>query len=370
MSKKIRLAVVGCGRLGGFHAQKLAAREDVELKAVVDPVAANRQRVAAECHTEALTDFAGLFGTIDAAVIAAPTSLHHRVAREFLDAGIHLLVEKPLCTTHAEADELTAIARRRGAILQVGHVERFNPAFQVAATQLHSPKYIEASRANGFTFRSTDVGVVLDLMIHDIDLVLSLVKSPVRKVEALGISVLGGHEDMANARLEFESGCVASLSASRVSYEPVRRMRAWSAQTFADIDFATRTATLIRPSKTLLQRRFNVDALTPEEVEYQRKHFADEQLPQEKITLDAVDALALEIDDFIRAIRTSSEPCVNGEAGRNALDVAEQILARIHDHCWDASIDGPVGPMALPRRHVIPTPHFELASPVLREKAG
>jgi predicted dehydrogenase len=373
MMKKLRFAVIGCGRLGGFHAQKLAASEDVALKAVVDPIAENRDRVAAECHTEARADFTGLFEQIDAAVIAAPTSLHHRVACEFLEAGVHLLVEKPLCTTHAQADELTSIARRRGVVLQVGHVERFNPAFQAAVPHLNAPKYIEASRANGFTFRSTDVGVVLDLMIHDIDLVLSLVRSPVRKVEALGVSVLGGHEDIANARLEFESGCVASLSASRVSYEPVRRMRAWSARAFADIDFATRTATLVRPSETLLRRRFDVDALTPKEVEYQRQHFADEHLPQEKLTLDAVDALALEINDFIGAIRMASEPRVNGEAGRDALGVAEQILSRIHDHCWDASIDGPTGPLALPRRHVIPAPHFDLAgiqSPIVREKAG
>lgn len=373
MSSKLRIAVIGCGRLGGFHAQKLAARKDVELAAVVDPVAKSSERVAAECHTQAHTDYHDLLDRIDAAVIAAPTSLHHRVASELLDADIHLLVEKPLCTTRFEADALVAAARRKKLVLQVGHVERFNPAFQAAASQLSSPKYIEATRANGFTFRSTDVGVVLDLMIHDIDLVLSLVQSPVRKVEALGVSVLGGHEDVANARLEFESGCVAALSASRVSYDPVRRMQAWSAQAMAEIDFATRTTTLIHPSEMLRRRQFKVEALTPEQTDYQRQHFAEEQLPREQKTYDAVDALALEIDDFIESVRTSREPRVNGEAGRDALNVAEQILARIHDHCWDASFDGPVGPLALPRRHIIPAPHFErptVQSPLPREKAG
>ena len=373
MTNKLRTAVIGCGRLGGFHAQKLAARDDIDLTAVVDPLSKNSNRVAAECHTEARADYSGLMDQIDAAVIAAPTYLHHRIASEFIEAGVHLLVEKPLCTTRAEADELVAIARRRRVVLQVGHVERFNPAFQAAVGHLAGVKYIEAARANGFTFRSTDVGVVLDLMIHDIDLVLSLVGNPVRNVEALGVSVLGGHEDVANARLEFECGCVASLSASRVSYEPVRQMQAWSARTFADIDFANRTTTLIRPSETLLRREFDVDALTPEEVDYHREHFAEEHLPREQQTHDAVDALALEIDDFVASVRTLREPRVNGEAGRDALAVAEQILARIHTHCWDASVDGPAGPLALPRRHVIPATHFDLSgihAPGVREKAG
>ena len=373
MAKKLRIAVIGAGRLGGFHAQKLAARDDVSLAAIVDPFAANRNRVAAECRTEARADCAGLLDQIDAAVIAAPTSLHHGVAKDLIEAGIHLLVEKPLCATRPEADELVAAAKRHKVVLQVGHVERFNPAFQAAAAQVPNPKYIEAVRANGFTFRSTDVGVVLDLMIHDIDLVLSLVRSPLRKVDALGVSVLGGHEDMANARLEFECGCVASLSASRVSYEPVRRMQIWSARASADVDFATRTATLIRPSETLLRREFHVDELTVEQTEYHRQHFAEEHLPREKMTFDAIDALSMEQNDFVESIRMARQPRVNGEAGRDAMAIAEQILARIQSHCWDASLDGPAGPMALPRRHVIPAPHFDLAGiqpPVLREKAG
>ncbi len=356
--KTLRMAVVGAGRLGGFHAQKLAARKDVELVAVVDPLPANRHRVAAQCQTEACADCAGLLGRLDAAVIAAPTSLHHAVAREFLEAGVHLLVEKPLCTSRAEADELVTAARRRGVVLQVGHVERFNPAFHAAADGIRTPKYIEAVRSSGFTFRSTDVGVVLDVMIHDIDLVLAMVRSPLRKVDALGFSVLGGHEDVANARLEFECGCVATLSASRVSYEQVRRMQVWSAEGFAAVDFAARTATLVRPSETLRRRQFDVDALTPGQVDYYRQHFAEEHLPKEKLTFDAVDALALEQDDFVESIRNGREPQVNGEAGRDALAVAEQILARIDAHCWDASLDGPAGPLALPRRQVIPTPHF------------
>ena len=325
----LRTAVIGAGRLGGFHAQKLAARQDVDLLAVVDPVKASRDRIAAECHCEALADYAGLLDKLDAAVIAAPTSLHYRIASDLLEAGVPSLVEKPLCTTRANADELVSAARRRNLVLQVGHVERFNPAFGAVASQIRHPKYIEAVRASGFTFRSTDVGVVFDLMIHDIDLVLSLVASPLRKVESLGASVVGGHEDVANARLEFECGCVASLSASRVSYESVRRMHVWSSEGFVAIDFAARAITTVRPSEALLSRRFCVDGLTPEQLDHCRAHFADEHLPRERATFDAVDALALEIDDFVESIRTPRRPRVTGEAGRDALAVAEQILAGI-----------------------------------------
>jgi predicted dehydrogenase len=368
---KLRMAVIGAGRLGSFHAQKLARREDVELVAVVDPVAASRERLAAECHTAGLADYAALLGRLDAAVVAAPTTLHHRIARDFLATGIHLLVEKPICATRAEADELVALADRRRLVLQVGHVERFNPALAAAAEVTREPKYIEAVRTSGFTFRSTDIGVVLDVMIHDIDLVLSLVRSPLRKVEALGFSVLGGHEDVANARLEFSSGCVAAISASRVSYETVRRMHVWSAEGFAAVDFANRTATLVRPSEALRRRQFRVDGLKPDELEHCRAHFAEEHLPKTQQALDAVDALALEQDDFVDSIRTGRAPRASGQAGRDALAVAERILARIEDHCWDAAVDGLTGPLGLPHPHLIPVPHFAPATlSSFREKAG
>ena len=371
--KKLRLAVVGAGRLGGFHARKLAASEQVELLAVVDPLPAARNRLAAECHTGALADYGFLLEKLDAAVIAAPTRLHHELALDFLRRGIHLLVEKPLCRTAAEADELVEAARRHGAVLQVGHVERFNPAFTAAASQTGEPKYVEAVRASGFTFRSTDVGVVLDLMIHDVDLLLSMVRSRVRKVEALGLSVLGGHEDVANARLEFECGCIATLSASRVSYQPARRMHLWSARAFAAIDFAERTTTLVRPSETLLRRQLDIDLLSPEQVEHYREHLFDDLLPRSQVEFEAVDALALEQEDFLQSIRTLRRPRVPGEAGRDAVAVAEQILARIHTHAWDDTPDGPVGPLLTPRSRVIPTPHFDLTAaqlPVVRKEAG
>jgi predicted dehydrogenase len=369
---KLRIAVIGAGRLGGFHAQKLAMRPDVQLTAVVDPFAPSRNRLAAECGCEALTDHRGLYGRIDAAVVASPTVTHYDLAKELLEAGIHLFIEKPLCNDSEDADALVHLARRKGRVLQVGHVERFNPAFCAAAEQIRQPKYIEAVRANGFTFRSTDVGVVLDLMIHDIDLVLSLVKSRARRIDALGLSVLGGREDVANARITFDCGCVAALSASRVSYENVRRMHLWSLEGFASVDFAARTTALIRPSPTLKNREFDVDQLSPEKIEHCRRHFAEEHLPRQELGFEAVDAIALEQQDFVEAIRTGREPRVSGEVGRDAVALAEEILDRIQTHNWDSTLDSPVGPLAVHRRHIIPAPHFRCTSDeeVKRREAG
>ena len=352
----LRVAVIGAGRLGGFHAQKLARMAGVELVGVVDPLAANRDRLAAEVHTSALASHSALLGRIDAAVIASPTVLHHRLAVDLLEAGTHLLVEKPICTTVAEADELVELARRQQLVLQVGHVERFNPALAAATSHARNPKFIEAVRASSFTFRSMDVGVVLDLMIHDIDLVLSLVRSPLRSVDAVGVSILGGHEDVAHARLEFQSGCVANLSASRVSYDPVRKMQIWAPRAYANIDFGTRTTTVVRPSETLLRGEFHADRLSPEQFEHYKTHLAEEHLPREQQTFEAVDALALELEDFVDSILAARQPRVTGEAGRDALAVAEQILGSIADHTWDPASQPAASPAAVPYPRIVPAP--------------
>jgi predicted dehydrogenase len=214
----------------------------------------------------------------------------------------------------------------------------------------------------------------MDLMVHDIDLALAMAGSPVRKVDATGLSILGGHEDVANARLEFESGCVAVLSASRVSYEPVRRMQAWADRAFAAVDFAARTTTLVRPSETLLRRQFHVDELTPEQIEHYRKHFAEEHLPRLHKQFGDVDALMLELQDFVESIRSPRQPRVNGAAGRDAVAVAERILACIHAGQSSREVE-PVEMPAMSRPSTVPAPHFDLssiaaASPASRREAG
>lgn len=367
--RKLRLAVVGAGRLGGFHAQKIARSSDAELYAVVDPLPESRQRIAAELGCLALDDYRQIYGHVDAAIVATPTAHHFEIAAALLDHGLHLLVEKPLCPTPDQADALVDRARRNHRVLQVGHVERFNPAFTAAQEKVENPQYIEAVRASGFTFRSTDVGAVLDLMIHDIELVLALVRSPVKNVQAIGLSVLGGHEDVANARIEFASGCVAALSASRVSYQPARRMQIWSARGFAAIDFNTRQTSVVTPSQTLLARQFDVDRLTAQEVAYYRDHLLDEHLPRTVHEFPAVDALALELDDFVESIRRRREPRVNGEQARDAVAVAEWILESIDSHRWGDSSDSPIGPLAAPAPQIIPAPHFDLGK-YRRKKVG
>jgi len=371
--KTLAIGVVGAGRLGGFHAQKLAARPDLCLVGVADPVEANRNRVAAQCNCRAFADPAELAELCEAVVIAAPTHLHHAIGADLLARHKHVLMEKPLAATAEEADDLVQIARRSGVVLQVGHVERFNPAWLAATPYVRQAKYIEAVRSGPFSFRSTDVGAVLDLMIHDIDLVLSLVRAPVKRVEAMGLSVLGGHEDVANARIEFEGGAVAVLNACRVSYEPARRMQVWTPRGFAAIDFATRTTSLIEPSERLLQRKLDLDAVGPEELEHLKQHLAEEHLPRRQLTAEAVDALALEQDDFAESIRMPRAPRVSGQQGRDAVALAEQILRQIGSHAWDDRVAGPVGPMAVPQPAVIPAPHFVRTPsdvPQVRRAAG
>jgi predicted dehydrogenase len=356
--KPLRTAVIGVGHLGRIHTRLISGLDSFLLAGVVDPVEQNRLAVAAEYHTTAHASHDELVGQIDAAVIATPTRFHHHVALDLLRRGIHVLVEKPLAASLAEAEELVQAARQHGALLQVGHVERFNPAWSLALPHLREPKYIEAVRRGGFSFRSTDIGVVLDLMIHDLDLVLSLVRSEVRQVEALGVSIFGRHEDAANARLTFENGCVAALSVSRASPNASRVMQVWSRRGFASIDFSTRSATFIRPGESLLRREFDVDRLSPEE----KQQFKDTQcaalLPMETLQAEPQDAITAELMDFADSIRQGRSPRVPGEHGRDALAVAEQILRKIETHAWDGVADGPVGPLAIPRTQIIPGPHW------------
>lgn len=342
--KPIRVAVVGVGHLGRIHARLLAGLSGAQFVAISEPHGASRAEVAATYRVAPLADHRELIGRVDAAVVAAPTRYHAEIARDLLAAGIHLLVEKPLAATAAEAAELVDIARRRAVVLQVGHVERFNPAFAAAQPYLREPKYIEATRRGGFSFRSTDIGVVLDLMIHDIDLVLSLARSPLQRVEALGVSLFGEHEDVVNARLTFDNGCVASLSASRASHTAARTMQVWSRRGFAAIDFAARTASVVCPSDRLLSRQFDVARLTIEEEAALKDRLLSEHLPITSLRVESCDALTAELTDFVAAVRTGRAPRVPGEQGLEAVEVAERILSQVRTHAWNGSEQGPIGP--------------------------
>ena len=329
MHRKLRIGVIGAGHRGAIHARLLRSIDDVQLVGVVDPREEARRRVATEAQTADFADHRELIGKIDAAIIAAPTEHHYWLGQELAEAGIHLLVEKPLTLTVAEADALIRTAQSRKIVLQVGHVERFNPAFTAAAVHLEQPRYIETVRASGYTGRSIDVGVVLDLMIHDIDLVLSLVRSEVVDVEAVGAVVFGPHEDLAHARLRFANGCLANLNASRTSFKPQRSMQVFAERAYAGIDFANSTTTIVRPSEKLLRREIDVRKMSPAEKQELQQNLFTDVLPLEQVQVEKRNAILDEQHDFVISIRTGQNPQVTGVQAREALAVAQAILEKI-----------------------------------------
>jgi predicted dehydrogenase len=307
-----------------------------------------------------------LLGKVQAVVIAAPTMYHHTVARDFLSAGINLLVEKPLASNLAQAEELVSLSEESDTLLQVGHIERFNPAFEEVQSRPLRPRFIVCERYSGFTGRSTDVGVVLDLMIHDLDLVLALVQAPVERVEALGVAVLGGHEDLAQARVTFSNGCVADLTASRVHPESLRRMRIWGPEGYAGIDFARRYLTLMQPGEPLRQGRIDSRRLDPSLVNSLKSDLFHHYLPTHELDLSqryTCDQLTRELQEFVHCLRSGQKPRVDGLAGQKALALASQVLDSIRTHAWEGRADGPHGP------HQLPSPKGWLFSPSAREAA-
>jgi predicted dehydrogenase len=374
MSERIRLAVIGAGHLGRIHAKLARQIDEIEFIGVVDPLPEARRLAEADGSTPVLANYQDLIGKVDAAVVATPTQFHHAVALDLLNHGIHLLVEKPLATTVAEADEMVNAAEQRGIILQVGHIERFNPAWNQpeVAPLVREPKYIEAARCSGFTFRSTDIGVVLDLMIHDLDLILHFANAPVRNVHALGISVMGDHEDVAQARLEFANGCVANVSASRVSFKPLRVMQVWSERGCVSLDFATRCAVTVHPVNEILQREFDLDDIGPETREHLKTHLFEDLLQLERHEAKEQNALLEEIKHFADCVRNLRAPRVTGQQGRDVIVVAERILSAIAAHCWDGTRAGRIGPHATPSLPILRGPHWPRPTevPQQRREAG
>jgi predicted dehydrogenase len=331
----LRVGVVGVGHLGQHHARILAAMPGVRLVGVADAGAERAAAVADRCKTAAFTDYRRLLDLVDAVVVAVPTSLHHEVAGAALDRGIATLVEKPMAGTLADAEELAALARRTGTVLQVGHIERFNPALEALEGLALRPKYIHAERSAPFSFRSMDIGVVLDLMIHDLDLVLALIPAPVQSVAAVGVSIFGEREDMAAARVEFGDGSLADLTASRASDQAVRRMRIWGERGHATLDFAARQATLIRPAEPLRRGRLDPDGLDLSQPAAIQEHVFGTLLRLDRVTHEGPEPLALELDDFIAAARGDSRPRVDGEDGLRAMRLADRVLRGLESHRWE-----------------------------------
>ncbi len=345
---RLKVGVVGVGHLGRHHARILAGLPDAELVGVVDARAEQGRAVAEASRTEFYSDYRELFGKVDAVSVAVPTSAHHEVAGEFLQRGIPALVEKPLATTLAQAEELVELAGRHGVLLQVGHIERYNPALSALEGLAFRPKYIAAERLGTYTFRSTDIGVVLDLMIHDIDLVLSMVAAPVKSVAAVGVGLFGDHEDVANARIEFEDGCVANLTASRASFQAVRKMRLFGSEGYVTLDFATRQGTIVRPSDRLRRGEVDLDGLDLSQPAAIKERIFGKILRVDQVQGEGREPLALELEDFVLAVRTGSRPRVIGSDALRSIRLADQILRSLRSHAWEGRIDGPTGPHHLP----------------------
>jgi predicted dehydrogenase len=338
----LRVGVVGVGHLGQHHARILAAMQGVELVAVADARAEQAQSVAAKCGTASLGDYREMLDLVDAVTIAVPTVLHREVAGPFLSRGIATLVEKPMAASAAESERLVEDARAGGAVLQVGHIERFNPALRALEQMPIRPKFINAERLSTYTFRSTDIGVVLDLMIHDLDVLLSITNSPVRSVAAVGVSLFGEHEDVANARIEFEDGSVANLTASRASYTPTRKMRIWGAEGYASLDFAAKKATLVRPSEQLKRGKLDLEGVDLGQPTAVREHLFGKVLRVDTVEPESVDSLTLELLDFVNAARRISRPRVSGEDALRAVRLADQVLRSLETHRWNG--DSPALP--------------------------
>jgi predicted dehydrogenase len=303
--KKIKCAVIGTGYLGKFHADKYASLPDCELVAVVDIDEAAARNIAEKHGAMALTDYRDLLGQVDAVSVVVPTTLHHRVAKDFLLAGAHVLVEKPITVTLEEADELIAIAHDKNRILQVGHLERFNPAV-LGLDKEEKPLFIESHRLAPFNPRANDVSVVLDLMIHDIDIILALVDSEVERIDASGTAVLTQGTDIANARLLFKNGCVANVTASRISMKLERKMRLFRPSSYVSVDFQNRVLT---------KHRTGDKEMFP----------GIPEIVTEESVFATSDALLEEIKHFAACIQNGEKPLVPGEAGRRALATAIRI---------------------------------------------
>lgn len=300
---RIRTAVIGTGYLGRFHAEKYAQIDGSELVAVVDVDRERAAAVAERQRTAALQDYRLLEGRVDAVSVVVPTPLHCQISEFFLQRGVHVLVEKPMTSTVAEAERLIRIARASGCVLQVGLLERYNPAVLAVRGRLRRPLFIEAHRIAPFQARGTDVSVVLDLMIHDIDLILSLVDAPIARIDTVGVPVLSGEVDIANARLAFANGCVANVTASRVSNKTERRMRVFESDAYVSMDFKQQSVDI---------RRRRAGAIETEILRHAEG-----------------DALRAQLESFLDAVRRGAPPLVSAADGKRALETALAIGAQL-----------------------------------------
>jgi len=330
MAGKTKVGVVGVGHLGNHHTRILSQVREAELVGVNDIDPEKGRRVAQAHGTKSFESLDQLLDQTDAISLVVPTTAHHALAKRVLESGNDLLIEKPITETVEQAEKLVKLAQKRKAILQVGHIERFNPALQAIEKRKVDPRFIESHRMAQFNPRGTDVAVILDLMIHDIDLILSLVKSRLSSIEAVGVPVIAESQDICNARLGFENGCVANVTASRISAKPLRKMRLFEKDSYLSLDFLNKSAEIYRlVNASQIPRdedgkKTVVGTIPVEEV--------GKTIIYERPKTDDKDMLTSEIESFLHAVRTRSRPKVSGEDGKRALEVALKIRDKAEEH--------------------------------------
>lgn len=330
MSKKLNIAVIGAGYLGNFHSEKYSQHPSAQLVSVVDIQEERAKEIAAKYNTSYTTDYRTLLESkkVDAVSIVTPTDTHYEIARAFLEAGIDVLIEKPITHKIWQAEELVRLAQDKGRILQVGHLERFNSAIQKLSTILTKPLFIECHRLHSFVQRGTEVDVILDLMIHDLDIILSMVRSDLSKINAVGVAVLSSLIDIANVRLEFQSGCVANITASRVSLKSMRKIRLFQPDCYVSVDFQKATIEIYK-------KTFQEGDSVPE-------------LSAETLSLERKDALREEINAFIDSVQSRTKPLVSGLEALDALKLAHQIVEHIQQKTPKSTSHSSVGVVGSP----------------------
>ncbi|HZK76091.1 MAG TPA: Gfo/Idh/MocA family oxidoreductase [Candidatus Kapabacteria bacterium] len=326
----LRVGIAGVGHLGRIHAKLWKEVDGVTIAGLYDANAAVASAISNETGIENFDDLSGLLKRVDALSIVTPTGSHYDVAKQAIAAGKHVLIEKPITTTTEQAEELIALAKSKGVKIQVGHVERFNPALLAAEAYLDDPRFFESHRMAQFKPRGTDVAVVLDLMIHDIDVILSLVKSPVKSIDASGVAVVSEELDIANARIKFENGAVANVTASRISQTPMRKLRIFAKEAYLSLDFGTKSVEIFRLESGAGERSVRHAGLTMKLGEIE-KGDVPRTIVYEKPDVRDINPLKYELELFRDAITNNTTPVVDGDDGLKALEVAERILRAIEE---------------------------------------
>ncbi len=327
--EKLRAAVIGVGHLGKQHARIYSEIPEVDLVGIVDTNKDAGEAVAQRCKTAFYSSFKEILSKIDVASVVVPTKSHYEIARELLNNGIHVLVEKPMTGTVSEAEDLMKLSRQSATILQPGYVERFNPALEAIKELDVSPKFIECHRLSPFTFRSADIGVVLDLMIHDIDIILYLSKSKVKRIDAVGVNVIADKEDIANARIQFENGCVANITASRVSFEPMRRIRLFSENSYISLDYQKQEALIYKKSPKLTLKSIDPESKGVSTITELKNFSFGDMLKIERIKMNNQEPLKKELESFVDCVKNGKQPVVSGEEGIKAIKTAAVIREEI-----------------------------------------